>query len=150
MWKIRKIFEPKITAKDLERLITQATNDLKEYDVERHEKFKEYEMQKALEEELKVAKMNELEKKAYQQEEKKRKTAHKKQAQNLPHPVSFWLFSFLICNITSKFDDDVIIHPDNELFPGVIANKWAFLRHNYPEIYDDVINLENKKLILYN
>ena len=76
-------------AKDLERLITQATNDLKEYDVERHEKFKEYEMQKALEEELKMKDMNELEKKAYQQEEIKRKTAHKKQAQNLPHPVSF-------------------------------------------------------------
>ena len=61
---------------------------MKEYDVERHEKFKEYEMQKALEEELKMKDMNELEKKAYQQEEAKRKTAHKKQAQNLPHPVS--------------------------------------------------------------
>ena len=93
LWeKSEKFSEPKITAKDLERLITQATNDLKEYDVERHEKFKEYEMQKALEEELKMAKMNELEKKAYQQEEEKRKTAHKKQAQNLPHPVSFCFY----------------------------------------------------------
>ena len=78
-------------AKDLEKLIDQATNDLKEYDVERHEKFKEYEMQKALEEELKMSKMNELEKKQYEENLIKKKKAHKKQAQNLPHPVSFVL-----------------------------------------------------------
>ena len=76
-------------ARDLERLIDQATKDLKEYDVERHEKFKEYEMQKALEEEMKMSKMNELEKKAYEEEIQKKKKAHKRQAQNLPHPVSF-------------------------------------------------------------
>jgi len=75
-------------AKDLEKLIDQATNDLKEYDVERHEKFKEYEMQKALEEELKMSKMNELEKKQYEENLIKKKKAHKKQAQNLPHPFS--------------------------------------------------------------
>jgi len=74
-------------ARDLERLIDQATKDLKEYDVERHEKFKEYEMQKALEEEMKMAKMNELEKKAYEDEQTKQKKAHKRQAQNLPHPM---------------------------------------------------------------
>merc|ERR1712141_939043 len=34
-------------AKDLERLITQATKDLKDYDEKRHGDFKEYEMQKA-------------------------------------------------------------------------------------------------------
>ena len=65
---------------------------MKEYDVERHEKFKQYEMQKALEEELKMSKMNEFEKKQYEEELAKKKKAHKKQAQNLPHPVSFLFF----------------------------------------------------------
>merc|ERR1711990_820447 len=75
-------------AKDLERLITQATKDLKDYDEKRHGDFKEYEMQKALKEEMKMAKMNELEKKAYEEEITKKKKAHKRQAQNLPHPFS--------------------------------------------------------------
>ena len=72
---------------------------MKEYDVERHEKFKQYEMQKALEEELKMSKMNEFEKKQYEEELAKKKKAHKKQAQNLPHPVSFFLRFFQIVTI---------------------------------------------------
>merc|ERR1711990_422101 len=74
-------------AKDLERLITQATKDLKEYDVERHEKFKEYEMQKALEEELEMQKMNDFEKKQFL-EEKRRQLKKHNQHDKMPHPFS--------------------------------------------------------------
>ena len=77
-------FQPK----DLERLITQATNDLKEYDFERHEEFKRHEMQKALEDELKMKEMSELEKRQFKEDERAKRRAHKKMTGEIPHPFS--------------------------------------------------------------
>jgi len=73
-------------AKDLERLINQATTDLKNYDVERHESFKQYEMQKALEEELEMQKMNDFEKKQFLEEKRQQLKKHN-QHEKMPHPM---------------------------------------------------------------
>merc|ERR1712131_523964 len=73
-------------AKDLELLINQATTDLKNYDVERHESFKQYEMQKALEEELEMQKMNDFEKKQFLEEKRQQLKKHNKH-EKMPHPM---------------------------------------------------------------
>ena len=66
--------------------VDQATTDLKNYDVERHESFKQYEMQKALEEELEMKKMNEFEKKQYLEDKREKIKTHNKH-EKMPHPV---------------------------------------------------------------
>ena len=65
----------------------KATTDLKNYDVERHESFKQYEMQKALEEELEMQKMNDFEKKQFLEEKRQQLKKHN-QHEKMPHPVS--------------------------------------------------------------
>ena len=65
----------------------QATTDLKNYDVERHESFKQYEMQKALEEELEMQNMNDFEKKQFLEEKRQQLKKHN-QHEKMPHPVS--------------------------------------------------------------
>ena len=84
-------------AKDLENLIQSATKDLENYDEKRHEQFKQYEMEKAVEREEKLKNMNEYERAKAMEEEKKRRERHNKH-EKIPHPVSFFL-KFLKKNI---------------------------------------------------
>ena len=74
--------------KDLNRLIKTVAHDMENFDEKRHQKFKEYEMHKAIEREEKMAEMNEYEKAQFEAEEKMKRKRHMEHAK-IPHPVSF-------------------------------------------------------------
>ena len=78
----------------------QATTDLKNYDVERHESFKQYEMQKALEEELEMQNMNDFEKKQFLEEKRQQLKKHN-QHEKMPHPVRK-IFDIFLIKIVEK------------------------------------------------
>ena len=68
---------PSFETEDLRKLIVQTTKDLEELDRKRKEEFKEYEMQKEFEHELKLKNMDEetrkKEEKAWEESQKKHK-----------------------------------------------------------------------------
>ncbi|XP_043475598.1 nucleobindin-2 isoform X2 [Leptopilina heterotoma] len=72
---------------DLKKLIYQLHNDLEEYDKERKERFKEYEMEKKYEQEQKMKGMNEEDRKKYETEIHDNEEKHKKH-DPLHHPGS--------------------------------------------------------------
>lgn len=103
-------------AKDLESLIKTATKDLENYDAKRHESFKNYEMEKAIEREEKLQKMNEFERKAFEEEQRKKRERHNKH-ENIPHPFS----QKFILDVWKRFD-----HLKDEKFNA----KTFFLLHD--------------------
>lgn len=72
--------------KDLNRLIKTVAHDMENFDEKRHQKFKEYEMHKAIEREEKMAEMNEYEKAQFEAEEKMKRKRHMEHAK-IPHPI---------------------------------------------------------------
>lgn len=59
---------------------------MEDYDAKRHESFKKYEMEKAVEREEKFNNMNEYERNQAAEDERKRRERHNKH-DNIPHPV---------------------------------------------------------------
>ncbi|CAG5098882.1 Oidioi.mRNA.OKI2018_I69.XSR.g16058.t1.cds [Oikopleura dioica] len=81
-------FNPEsFSPKDLEKLIGTATADLQNYDEKRHKEFIEYEIQKQLDLEEKMAKMDEAQKAALLEEQKQKRKRHNDH-QKIPHPGS--------------------------------------------------------------
>ena len=87
----------------LQLMFSKATTDLKNYDVERHESFKQYEMQKALEEELEMQKMNDFEKKQFLEEKRQQLKKHN-QHEKMPHPVSKIISRINLVELIEIFD----------------------------------------------
>ena len=73
---------------DLKALIGRVAKDMTDFDEKRHQKFKEYEMHKVIEEEKKTKEMSEEDKKAYEKKKLERQSEHLRKAKRLPHPVS--------------------------------------------------------------
>jgi len=116
-------------AKDLENLIQSATKDLENYDEKRHEQFKQYEMEKAVEREEKLKNMNEYERAKAMEEEKKRRERHNKH-EKIPHPFS----QKFILDVWNKFD-----HLKGEKFDA----KTFFMMHDVNgDRYIDAYELE--------
>lgn len=63
---------------DLKKLILKTSADLAEADKERHEEFKQYEMQKEFEKQEKLKTMDEDHRKKYEEELKKQREKHNK------------------------------------------------------------------------
>jgi len=72
---------------DLKALIGRVASDMKDFDAKRHQKFKEYEMHKVIEEEKKTEEMTEEDKKAYEKKKLERQSEHLRKAKRLPHPM---------------------------------------------------------------
>ena len=72
---------------DLKALIGRVAADMTDFDEKRHQKFKEYEMHKVIEEEKKTKEMTDEDKKAYEKRKLERQSEHLRKAKRLPHPV---------------------------------------------------------------
>merc|ERR1712226_1188785 len=73
---------------DLKALIGRVAADMTDFDAKRHQKFKEYEMHKVIEEEKKTKEMTEEDKKAYEKKKLERQSEHLRKSKRLPHPFS--------------------------------------------------------------
>jgi len=123
-------FNPEsFSSKDLEKLIGTATTDLQNYDEKRHKEFLEYEIQKQLDLEEKMAGMDNAQKAAVLEEQKQKRKRHNEH-QKIPHPFS------------QKFILDVwrsIDHLKDEKFDA----KTFFLLHDVNgDMYIDPYELE--------
>ena len=115
-------------AKDLENLIQSATKDLENYDEKRHEQFKQYEMEKAVEREEKLKNMNEYERAKAMEEEKKRRERHNKH-EKIPHPVSFFLIlKFLKKKYNRVSNSNIFLPKFSQKFILDVWNKFDHLK----------------------
>jgi len=73
--------------RDLSALIKRVAKDMDSFDEKRHQRFKEYEMHKALEREERMESMTAQERELYEQEELEKRRKHD-QHDNIPHPFS--------------------------------------------------------------
>ena len=87
---------------DLKALIGRVAADMTDFDAKRHQKFKEYEMHKVIEEEKKTKEMTDEDKKAYEKKKLERQSEHLRKAKRLPHPVRISYDSYFMTSYSQS------------------------------------------------
>uniref|UniRef100_H2YER2 NUCB1-like N-terminal domain-containing protein n=1 Tax=Ciona savignyi TaxID=51511 RepID=H2YER2_CIOSA len=121
-------------AEDLTKLIKTATSDLENYDRDRHEEFKKFEMRKEMQREEKLKKLDEQER-IKAQEEYRKQQEEQAQKSKIHHPVSSNIeiseLSRTFCSLGSRQQLDDVWENEDGLKDEEFNPKTFFYMHGH-------------------